>query len=154
MGYNGIAPIFFKGLSNVTAVPDVQLGTRRLENGEEYVYCYNNTGSSATQGCLMIASGGVSGFSFTRSSTAAIDIPMVGVKHVTVPAGEYFWGLVRGTMYILSATISAGNPIAIGADGVCQSHLAATFATGTAIGKMLAAGSGATNSLAYVRLFG
>jgi hypothetical protein len=153
MGYNGIAPIFFKGLSNVTAVPDVQLGTRRLENGEEYVYCYNNTGSSVTAGAMMTTSG-LSGFSFTRSTTAAADIPMVAVKHVAVPAGEYFWGLVRGSVRVLSATISAGNCIQVGTDGVVTSAPLGSFPTGIICGKMLEAASGSTQSLAFVRLFG
>lgn len=153
MGYNAIAPIFFKGLSNVTATADVQLGTRRHENGEDYVYSYNNTGSSVTAGALMTTSG-LSGFSFTRSTTAGTDIPMVAVKHVAVPAGEYFWGLTRGSLRVLSATISAGNCIQVGVDGAATSAPGGSFSTGTIIGKMLEAASGSTQSLAYVRLFG
>lgn len=153
MGYNGISPVFFKGVSNVTAVPDVQLGTRRHENGEDYVYCYNNTGSSVTAGALMTTSG-LSGFSFTRSTTAGLDLAMVAVKHVAVPAGEYFWGLTRGSLRLLSATISAGNVIQVGVDGAATSSPGGSFSTGVVIGKMLEAASGSTQSLAFVRLFG
>jgi hypothetical protein len=141
-------------ISGVTATASIDLGNRRYFNGEEYVYAYNNTGSAATQGAFMVASG-LSGFSFTRSSTAAADFPMCAVKHATVPAANYFWGLVRGSLYILSAaTLPKGTVIGIGADGVAQTHLAGSFPTGVAIGKMLENASGSTASLAHVRLFG
>lgn len=144
--------VFFSGISMVTATPVARLGTPRVEDGEHYVYCYNNTGSQVTQGAALVASG-LSGWSFTRSSTAALDVPMVAVKHVAVPAAEYFWGLTRGSLKILSATISAGNCIQIGADGAFTSAPGGSFSTGAICGKMLEAASGSTQSLAVVRLF-
>ena len=153
MAFYGVAPIAFESVSAVTATNSVDLGTRRSENGDEYVYCYNNTGSSATQGAIMVSSG-LSGFSFTRSSTAALDLPMVAVKNATVTAGYYFWGLTKGSVNVLSATINKGGIIQVGADGVVISAVVGSFSTGPVIGKMLEAGSGSTASLAYVRLFG
>lgn len=145
--------VFFSSISMVTATPVARLGTPRIEDGEHYVYCYNNTGSSVTAGALMTTSG-ISGWSFTRSTTAALDIPMVAVKHVAVPASEYFWGLTKGSVKLLSATISAGNCIQVGTDGAATSAPGGSFPTGAICGKMLEAASGSTQSLAFVRLFG
>ena len=153
MAYYSVGPINFESVSNVTATNSVELGTRRVESGEEYVYCYNNTGSQATAGAFMVASG-LSGYSLTRSTTASADIPVCAVKHANVAAGYYFWGLVKGSVNILSATIAKGSLIQVGADGVAASYLAGSFPTGVAFGKMLEAASGSTASLAMVRLWG
>jgi hypothetical protein len=149
MGFYGNGPHSLDAISGVTSSPVVELGTRRWVNGEEYVYCYNNTGSAATAGAAMVTSG-ISGFSFTRSSTASLDLPMCFVKHAAPDVGQYFWGLVRGSVNVLSATISAGNPITIGNNGA----VASSFPTGVVFGKMLEAASGSTASLAYVKCYG
>jgi hypothetical protein len=150
MGYNGISPIFFKSVSNVTAVADVQLGTRRVESGEEYVYCYNNTGSSVTQGALMIKSL----TSLTRSSTDALDWPLVCVKHAAVPAAEYFWGLVRGEASVMSIAMTAGDLLTVGADGAVATYITATLPTGVFIGKALSTSTGNAQPNCHLRLFG
>lgn len=128
--------IFFQSVSNVTATPDVRVGTRRFENDEEYVYCRNNTGSSVTQGALMVKSLN----SITRSSTAVTDFAHVAVKHAAVPAAEYFWGLVTGELIALSGAVAVGELVNIGADGAIKTAVTGSFPTGPICGKVLSAG--------------
>lgn len=152
MGFNDTI-ILEEGVSSVTATNSVQLGTRRVENGDEYVYCYNNTGSQATQGALMIQSA-VSGYSLTRSSTDALDFPLAVVKNASVPVANYFWGLTRGSSYSLSGAMAAGELITVGADGAIATFITATLATGVPIGKCLVAGTANGGAICYFRLYG
>lgn len=153
--FQSVNPVAFESVSNVTATPSVALGTRRIFNGEEYVYFYNNTGSSVTQGAAMTVSG-LSGYSLTRSTTAEIDAPICFVKHADVAAGSYAWGLVRGLVKAqLVSAISNGLPLMIGADGVVKTYCTAaqSFPYGS-IGKSVESGVSSTSMLAYVRCFG
>lgn len=158
--FQGVDPIAFESVSAVTATPNVDIGTRRIVNGEEYVYFYNATGSAATQGVAMIMSG-LSGYSLTRSSTAAADFAVCFVKHADVPAGSYAWGLVRGLVSVQAAnTLAAGVNITLADDGEVQTLVGGSFPTGICVGKMLSAtvGTSASGSdgkgLAFVRCWG
>lgn len=153
MGFYGVSPVAFEPVSQVTATPSVELGTRRTEGGKEYLYCYNNTGSAVTQGALMVASA-LSGYSLTRSSTAAADFPLVGVENAALAAGDYFWGLVRGPMSIMSMALTAGNLITVGADGAAQTFLVGSFPTGPCIGKVLTTSTANSQPSVLLRLFG
>jgi hypothetical protein len=150
MAFYGLDPVMFEGVSAVTATPSVEVGTRRMDSGEEYVYCLNNTGSSVTQGALMVKSLS----SLTRSSTASVDFPLVCVKHAAVPAANYFWGLVRGEALVMSAAITAGNLIGIGADGVINTYLVGSFPTGVCIGKALVTTAASSQPTCVLNLFG
>lgn len=161
LGYfQSVDPVCMESVSAVTATPSVQLGARRIVNGEEYVYFYNSTGSGITQGVGMINSG-LSGYSLTRSSTAAADFAFCFVKHADVAAGYYGWGLVRGLVDVLAAnTLPANALIGLSTDGEVQTFVGGSFATGICIGKMLSATVGTSASgtdgkgLAYVRCWG
>lgn len=146
-------PIAFESVSNVTSTNSTELGMRRWFAGEEYVYCYNATGSAATQGCLMVSSG-LSGYSFTRSSTASADFPMVAVKHATVSAGQYFWGLVRGELNAMSIAMTKGLLLTVGDDGAIATALVGSFPTGPVIGKALSTSTGNAQPSVMVKLFG
>lgn len=154
MSFYQASPISFESVSNVTATNSVELGTRRIEAGEEYVYCYNAGNSVAQKGNLMIQSGGVSANSLTISSTDALDIPMVGVKHATAATGTYFWGLVRGQMRVTSLAVTAGDLLTTGADGVCATFITATLPTGVCIGRAIDTCTASTQPLAHLRLWG
>ena len=134
--YQPNGQVFFSAISLVTAAPVCRVGTRRVEDGEEYVYFLNNTGSSVTQGALMIKSLN----SVTRSSTVSADLAYCGVKHAAVPAAEYAWGLTRGEMIALSGAVAAGELINIGTDGAIKTAITGSFATGPIVGKVLSAG--------------
>ena len=156
MGYFSLAPIAFEGVSQTTQTNSVELGTRVTVSGtfsgisDEYVYCLNNTGSSVTQGALMIQSGA----SLSRSSTAALDFPMVGVKNTAVSAGAYFWGLARGYMRVMSIAVTKGDLLTVGADGAVQTFTVATFSTGPLIGKVGDTATAATQPGCFLKLFG
>lgn len=153
--FQGADPVNFEPVSNVTATPSVQLGTRRIVNGEEYVYFYNATGSSATQGMAMTSSG-LSGYSLTRSTTAEIDAVICFVKHADVPAASYAWGLVRGLVSAqLASAISNGLPIQVGTSGFVATYAtAAQSFPAVILGKTLASGVSSTSVLCYVKCFG
>ena len=150
MGFHSVGPINFESVSSVTSTNSVELGTRRIFNGEEYVYCKNDTGSSVTQGALMVKSL----TSLTRSSTDALDMPSVGVKHAAVGASQYFWGLVRGEMAVMSIAMTAGEVLTTGADGAVATFITATLPTGVPIGKALSTSTGNAQPTCLLRLWG
>lgn len=153
--FQSAGPVEMEGISNVTATNSVDLGTRRVVNGETYVYFYNATGSSVTQGAALTVSA-LSGYSLTRSTTAQADIAICFAKHATVPAANYAWGLVRGLVAPLNVSaISAGILLGIGADGVVQTYLGGSFPTGVCVGKMVGSAVSSTGGgLAFVTCFG
>ena len=153
MSFQGADPIAFESVSAVTQTASVKLGARRIVDGEEYVYAYNDTGSAATQGALMIASG-CSGYSLTRSSTASADFPVCAVKHADLAAGDYFWGITRGKCSMMSLAMTKGLLVGVGADGALKTFLTATFATGACIGKALDTSTASSRPECLIKLFG
>jgi hypothetical protein len=153
MSFYGVSPVAFESVSNVTATNSVELGTRRIEANEEYVYCLNGMASSATQGVLMIQSA-TSGYTMSRSSLAAADLPMVAVKHAAVPSGSYFWGLTRGSLLACSLAVTAGDMLTIGLNGALQTYAVGSFPTGPLIGKVQLTGTAATTVACFVSLYG
>lgn len=152
--FQGISPISFESVSNVTATPSVQLGTRRVVNGEEYVYFYNNTGSSVTAGMAMTCSG-LSGYSLTRSTTADTDLVVCFNKHAAVPAGSYAWGLVRGLIQAeFNSTMVTGIPITVGTDGQVKTFCTASGSYAVYLGKTLSSATATSFGLCYVKCFG
>lgn len=152
--FQGLSPVAFEPVSTVTATPSVDLGTRRIVNGEEYVYFYNAMASTATQGIGLTVSG-LSGYSLTRSTTASADLVVCFVKHADVPSGSYAWGLVRGVQQAwFSSTMATGVLIGVGGDGVVNTFLAGSFPTGVCVGKVLSSATANGQGLCYVRCFG
>lgn len=140
-----------ESVSQVTATNSVDLGTRRVDNGNEYVYCYNDMVSAATLGVFMIASGG-SGYSLVRSSAAALDMPVCVVKNVAVPAANYFWGLVKGQALLSSLAFAVGDMITVGAQGLPLTLSVGSFPTGTAYAKCLVVATASTQAYCQVKL--
>ncbi|HLO97652.1 MAG TPA: hypothetical protein VK171_03565 [Fimbriimonas sp.] len=123
-----ISPVFFKGISMVTATPDVALGTLREESGEIYRYVYN-CGIAATGtgvGLIRPASAAAGLYSVSVSSVSG-DACLGFVKHVSIPASEYGWALINGLVTIAIAsgasTVAAGC-LGLGANGACATHTA------------------------------
>jgi hypothetical protein len=118
-----------EGVSAVTATPSVQVGTRRLNNGIEYVYCYN-AGNAASDGATRIGSPviltGVSGYTFTANTfTTAADFSstfsFLGVTHnATCPSGSYCWVATRGpvSVYCDSVAVVAGDNVTMADGGI------------------------------------
>ena len=155
LGSFTVAPIEIEGISNVTLTNSVQLGTRQIFNGEEYVYCYNAGGASITAGYGAILSG-VSGNSVTVSSTAETDVPHVFCKHATAVTASYFWGLVRGVVQAnFTSTMATGTPIMLGTAGQVMTYTtSAQSFPGQIIGRTLSSATATSFGLCYVKCFG
>lgn len=133
---NQLGPVFFKGISNVTAVPDVELGVERVESGEVYRYVYNCGGSSISTGKGVSRPVSAAAGLYSVSVSGALgDVCLGFVKHVAIPAGEYGWVLKRGLVTVAvasSASDQSAGPKAMGAAGIVS-----TFAAGlTCIGEL------------------
>jgi hypothetical protein len=72
--------IRFESVSSVTLTPDVEVGTRRREGDEDYIYVYNAGNSQILpgNGCILSA---VTGYSISLSSVTSIDQFIGIVKH-------------------------------------------------------------------------
>ena len=123
-----LSPIFMKSISMVTAVPDVALGTERVESGEKYVYVYNAGATTASAGLGLCRIAGIT----TPNSGAVCSVSgdqCIGfVKHVAIPASEYGWALVRGAVTV--AIASSASSQSAGIKGLGLNGLVATYITG------------------------
>jgi hypothetical protein len=114
----GIRNLFEESVSQITAIPSISLGTRRWENGNEYVYVYN-TGTTAAVGYGLIQSSN-SGYSVTVS--AALKDRCFGVvQNTDLTTNYYGWAQVKGKANIaISAdhvTAAAGMGFYLVANG-------------------------------------
>jgi hypothetical protein len=116
----GYQNAFEESISAVTATPSVELGSRRVHKGEQYVYCYNAGGASI--GSNVIAKFVTAASGYTVAGTALTDTfnPAVGVcKNAAVPDGSYGWFMTKGFVNVKAKSNMTGNYIAIacGLDG-------------------------------------
>jgi hypothetical protein len=131
-----------------------ELGARVIYKGEEYVYVHNAMASAATAGIALVLSS-LSGYSLTRSSTAASDLPMCFVKHADIPAGGYGWAMTRGLVQAwFSSTMVTGVLVVIGADGVVQTATTGTSFDPGILGKTLSSATANGQGLIYARCYG
>lgn len=131
MGVENLSPVFFKGISNVTAVPDVEIGTERSVAGEQYVYVYNAGGTAAVGLGLSRPVSAAAGIYSVAVTSLSGDLCMGFVKHVAIPSGEYGWALTKGLVTVAiasSASSQSAGPKTLGANG-----LVATAGAGNAI---------------------
>jgi len=151
MGFQGVAPVVFESVSQVTATPSVELGTRRVVDGEEYVYCYNAGGGQASVNLGVKLITGASGYSIAQTSITDVFNPLVGVvKHSTMAAGDYGWVMVKGfaTVKVVSAMTADYRMIALGAAGsFIEASGTTTFGTATVVGHALSANTGSGGSV-------
>ena len=95
MSFEGLAPIRFESVSAVTATNTVDLGTRAVDGGNEYVYVYNAGNSQISKGFAAVLSA-TTGYSVTVSSTTQVDIALGMVKNATLTTGTYGWLMIKG----------------------------------------------------------
>ena len=114
--------VFEESVSAVTATPSVELGSRRVWKGEEYVYCYNAGGAaistSLALGVVLVT--GCSGYSVAATSHADTINPCVGVvKHAAIAAGSYGWVMTKGfaTVSLVSNVTADYQALALGVAG-------------------------------------
>lgn len=116
----GYQSSFEESVSAVTTSPSVELGSRRIHEAEEFVYCYNGGSDQAIAGEGVRILTGASGYSFSQSGVTDVFNPCIGVvKHATITTGAYGWVMTKGFVSVgmVSATTADFLPIALGAAG-------------------------------------
>jgi len=99
---------FFESVSAVTATPTVEIGTRRREGNDEYIYVYNDGGEQISPSYAARLNSAVSGYSVTISSVCQVGRFVGVVKHSTITTAAYGWLLTKGFSQIeMGATESA-----------------------------------------------
>lgn len=149
MAFNSADPINLESVSAVTATNSVDVGTRRVWNGEEYVYYYNAGNSQISVGFGATVSA-VSGYSVTVSSTSGQHA--VGFcKHATLTTATYGWLLKVGfldglTNGMASTALTAGDSLQLAADGkVCKGE------TGPFVAQAMKATASAGSMSAFIK---
>ena len=96
-GTHGYQQLFTESVSTVTLTPSVALGTRRLEDGVEYLYVYN-AGTTVLAGMGVIPSL-MSGFSVVVSSVTG-DACFGVVTNTDLATSCYGWLAVKGVVTV------------------------------------------------------
>lgn len=114
----GYQRMFTESVSQTTLIPSTDLGTRRTENGNEWIYVYNDGGASITSG-YGVCTTGTSGYSVTVSSVTNVN-HFVGVCQYTMATATYGWVISRGyAQIVMGANNSAAvsDPMRASTDG-------------------------------------
>lgn len=158
MAFQGVNPISFESVSNVTATPSVDIGTRRTFNGESYIYVYAQAAVSASVGATI---SGVSGYSVIATGMISGAFCVGFAKHADIPAGSYGWLLTRGFISspvngMASTAFVATDGVMLAADGKIAN--AAGAVGGHLVGRVITAavsgGTGGSNTGAiFVSVF-
>lgn len=147
-------PISHSTLDSAAKV--AQVGDRVVYQGEEYVYVHNASAQDASVGYGMVMSS-LSGYSLTISSVTGVHAPICVVKHATIVAGGFGWGLVRGISKVaLASTMATGVMAVLGTDGVFSTWVVSTGAHSPQA-QILSSGTGVSTTglgLAYVKCWG
>jgi len=145
----------FESVSNVTATPSVDVGARRTEGNNEYLYVYNAGNSQISPGFLAIVSG-VSGYSVSVSSVSSVDMAIGHVRNATLTTGTYGWivthGFVQGVMSA-NESCTAGSVLMPAADGTLVQKTISTGFVGVCHAKAQAAVASGTSGSFYIRCF-
>lgn len=139
---------FLEPVSQTTLTNSVDLGQRRIYNGAEYIYVYNNGGASITSGYGVTVSG-LSGFSVTVSSVTQINAMFGVCTEKTIATAYYGWVMTKGfAQIVMGANNSAavGDHMHAGPDGVFAVNSVATGyidgPCGVSVQAIASAGSG------------
>lgn len=152
MPFNSVS-VVAEAVSNVTATPSVELGTRRTVGGNDYIYVYNSATDTQISPGLGVMLTATSGYSVNVSSVTSTDFMIGIVKHATLTTATYGWVLTKGFCSFVAGadnSFAAGNAIGVGVNGTFALKSSATGYTGNVVGKcMVAQASGASNGLGY-----
>jgi hypothetical protein len=93
----GVPVAYEESISAVTATNSVDLGSRRVDKGESYVYAYNAGGLQIDPSYGVKLVTGCSGYSVAATALADVANPCVGiVKHATLTTATYGWVMTKG----------------------------------------------------------
>lgn len=144
--------IWQESVSAVTTTASVDLGTRRIVDGSEYVYCYNGATVADKRSVVRPLTAGVA-YTFSVTTTSNSVQPIIGViANATCAASSYCWVLTKGyTKGVAdgSVTYAVGGALApvriiTGADGTISIPTGGTGSTGLSIGWLTSAVSDCT----------
>jgi hypothetical protein len=155
MAYQGVAPIFFGAVTDVSTTKAVDIGTERIENGVAYTYVYNDCNSSILTGNGVVLQSGASGMSVTVSSVTSADF-LMGVAVNTITTGAYGWVVTRGItnveMKTTSGSVAAGGLLELGANGEFV-PVSNTTGNGPVVGKALGAIVSGASGSAFISVY-
>lgn len=155
MSYNAGLPVKFYGVSHVTATLSSrhpQLGMETFdEDGNKYVWAYNDCNSDLPPGIGLVLQSGVStAYSMTLTAATGVGICVGVTKHASIPTGNYGFVLTRGIgvaeMITASGTVAAGQAIHMAANGTWDKVSNTTGALPIAGQALAAIVSGASGS--------
>lgn len=156
MAFYSVAPLSFGPVTAVTATRggnDPEVGTRRVEGSNEYLYIYNDCNSALSTAKGVVLQSGATGYSCTLSSVTSADM-LVGVCVNTITTGAYGWVVTKGITSVLmgatSGTAAAGDMLELAANGVFVPVSNTTGNKGNACGKALAAIVSSATGSAFV----
>lgn len=149
-----------EGVSAATATNTVDIGTRRLVNGREYIYMYNGGAEAAPNKVVVVT--GTSGYTFvvTYASGAAISATPIGVvREATIAASSYGWVMTRGFCDVYNdgtASVTTGDVLVLSTNGNVRQYSAASVVTQLVYNGIVAKAMQSTDTAgtvgAYVRL--
>jgi hypothetical protein len=154
MGFSS-SGIQFESVSAVTATPSVEVGTRRTEAGNDYLYVYNGSTETIPVGNAAIIGSGCSGYTVAVSAVTQVDFGVGVVKHTAIPTLNYGWILTRGFSGFnagASDSFAVGSPLAVALSGVFAHKTISTGYVTPVVGKAVgacASGLSAANGVAY-----
>jgi hypothetical protein len=163
MAYEGIAPIRFDSVSNVTATrgpKDPEVGSRCTDGGIDYVYVYNGgTDAQISVGRGAVLQSSASGYTVTVSSVTSADFVIGVCRNATLTTGTYGWLVAKGITKVqmkagASATVAQRGLIEIAADGFFAPVSLTTANLAPACGVALEAITSGTSGSAFVSCYG
>lgn len=151
MSNYGLQQIFESSVSAVVATNTIQLGTKRYQDGREYMYVYNRSVSTALVGRAMARVGSTvpsstSGFSGVISTATNVNDILGVVVHANIPPSYYGWVCTKGVCpHALLATAStgilAGAPVRLQLSGKFQKCASGTYPVGVAMNTVASGGT-------------
>ena len=160
MAYSSNSPVSFFPISATTnslGANDGEIGTRRYDQGREYVLVYNDCNSNMAIGQGITLQSGASGYSCTISSVTSADLCVGVVRHQTISTGYYGWAVTKGITYVkmmtASGSVAAGDMLEFAANGLFYKASNATGNVSPVVGKALEAIASTTTGLAYVSCY-
>ena len=124
MAYQSLSPVLFESVSAVTASPSVDLGIRRVVDGNEYIYCFNAGNVQISQGMPGLINSANSNFSVSASNAVSQSgwHKFVGVCHnATLTTATYGWLMSKGVAIVAldasAVSMNSGDLLALGVDG-------------------------------------